>query len=184
MMGQAPMAASNHLLSGFDAFGDEVFTSTELNRRAGEVLNHAREHPVTISRNNELFALLRREEVAKLVQAASKASAAVAVVSEAYALCAGGAVSIPYSWLTAFEPDDLRRLSTEVLTAIRQAFSGNADWSELDAVIHEWKQSALAAQSGVLDEALREVACETPLQDPDNLNKTEPGRGECPTRMS
>ncbi len=50
-------------------YQDRVFQATELNRKHSYVLDCARKGPVTISRNNELFALLRREQAAELVHA-------------------------------------------------------------------------------------------------------------------
>ena len=50
-------------------FDDEVYSSTDLNRRSAEVLDHARKRPVTISLNGEQFALLNREQASRLVRA-------------------------------------------------------------------------------------------------------------------
>ena len=53
-------------------FSDDVFTSTQLNRSASVVLNRARTRPVTIVRNNEQFALLRRDQASELVTAVAR----------------------------------------------------------------------------------------------------------------
>ncbi|MCE2720285.1 MAG: hypothetical protein LW708_15980 [Anabaena sp. 49628_E55] len=50
-----------------NAYSDELVTATELNRQPGKVLDKAYEHPITITRNDQSFALLRREDVAYLV---------------------------------------------------------------------------------------------------------------------
>ena len=44
-------------------YGDELITATELNQQPGRVLDLAMEHPVTITRNDQHFILLRREEM-------------------------------------------------------------------------------------------------------------------------
>ena len=164
------MAIAEFTLSGFSVFGDEVFTSTDLNRRAGEVLNHAREHPITISRNNEQFALLRREHVAQLVRTVNWVSMAVEIVSEAQSVLSGGRASLPLSWLEVFDRDDLRRLCSEILTATRKATAGMVDWGEVEATIHEWRESALVAESGTLGAAmLTEEADESPLPHPSGV---------------
>jgi prevent-host-death family protein len=140
-------------LNGFDVFADEVYTSTDLNRRSGEVLNRAREGPVTISRNNEQFALLRREQAARLIRTANRTTNALILLSEAHSVLAGVDPSPSYNWLKILEKDDLKRLCSEVLVAVRTA-AGCNNWDEVDATIHEWKESALVAQTGVLDAAM------------------------------
>jgi hypothetical protein len=159
-------------LDSFGVFGDEVYTSTDLNRRSGEVLNHAREHPVTISRNNEQFALLRREQAAKLVRTVNHISGAMGVLSAAHAAISGGIPAL--EWLQVFEKDDLQKLCSEVVSVAHRASLGQTDWSLVDAVIHEWRESALVAQSGVLDAAMySEASDETPLPHPDQVQPRE-----------
>ncbi len=81
-------------------FGDQLVTATELNRRSGAILDMALSKPVTITRNDQHFALLRRELVAQL----SALSDQVSMYAEA-----------------------------------------------VEGVIHEWHESAIAAESEVLD---------------------------------
>jgi hypothetical protein len=158
-------------LNSFGVFGDEVYSSTDLNRRSGEVLNHAREHPVTISRNNELFALLRRDHAAKLVRSVNTMHQVFELLSEAHRAISGEPTSIP--WLKIYEKDDLQKLCSEVLNTARTASDGLCDWKEVEAIIHEWKESALVASSGVLDAAMyAEPPDETPLPEPEQLSKT------------
>jgi prevent-host-death family protein len=147
-------------LGGCGVFGDEVFTSTDLNRRSGEVLNRARLGPVTISRNNEQFALLRRDQAASLVRTVSGVGEMVVLLSEAKSLLSGGEPLAAFSWLKVFEKDDLEKLCSEVLCAARNALSGESDFDEVDAVIHEWHESALVAQSGVIDQAIFQESTE------------------------
>ena len=109
-------------------FTDEVYTSTDLSRRASEVLNRARMCPVTISRNGEQFALLRREQAAELFSALAIMKSVVIFLSELRAELAGNPVSEPFAWLNAFEKDDLEKLSLEVSTAMQRAACGQAAW--------------------------------------------------------
>ena len=156
-------------LNGPGVFGDEVFTSTDLNRRSGEVLNHAREHPITISRNNEQFALLRREQAAKLFRAVNRILAVVEVLSAANAAIQGSAPSEPLGWLAIYDKDDLQRLCSEVLEATRKAAACTGDWDAVVALIHEWHESALVAQGGVLDSVMyTQESDEQPLPHPDD----------------
>jgi len=151
-------------------FSDEVYTATELNRHAGTILDRARNRPVTISRNNEQFALLPREQAAKLVGTVNRIARAVGVLSEANAALAGGSVSKPFKWLTAYDKDDLQKLVAEVLLEARRAASNDGDWDNVEALIHEWRESALVARSGVLDAAMQnEPADEVPLDHPEEV---------------
>ncbi|MBZ5622515.1 MAG: type II toxin-antitoxin system prevent-host-death family antitoxin [Acidobacteriia bacterium] len=62
-------------------FGDEIFTATDLNRRAGHVLDEAKNRHVTITRNDEAFALLPRKDASRMVETASNASRMVDLVT-------------------------------------------------------------------------------------------------------
>lgn len=165
-------------------FSDDVFTATELNRRGGAILDRARRRPVTISRNNEQFALLRREQAAYLVGTVTKIVRSVAVLSEAHAAIAGSQVSEPFKWLQAYERDDLQKLIAEVLQTTRKAASNECDWDEVEALIHEWRESALVAQSGVLDAAMHEPPEELPLESPEEVwgsAALDEAKAECQT---
>jgi len=161
-------------------FADDVFTSTDLNRRAAEVLNSARTRPVTISRNNEQFALLRRDQAAALMQAARAIGITAGLLRDAGRLLAGEPVD---SWLRGFGPEDLRTFSDELLAATSavaaKLTSGErADWEDVLAIIHEWHESALVAQSGTLEASLNESSDEIPLADPRLQSET------CPTESN
>jgi hypothetical protein len=163
-------------------FSDEVFTATELNRRGGAILDRARRRPITISRNNEQFALLRREQAACLVGTVTRIVRAVAVLSEANAAITGSQVSEPFKWLQVYERDDLQKLVAEVLQATRKAASNEYDWDEVEALIHEWRESAIVAQSGVLDAAVQELPEELPLESPEEVWGTaslDEAKAEC-----
>jgi len=170
-------------LNGLEVFGDKVYSSTDLNRRSGEVLNHAREHPVTISRNNEQFALLRREQAAKLVRTVSRINSVFELLSEAHEAMYGGNPCI--GWLKVFDRDDLQKLSSEILIAARNASKGQSEWREVDALIHEWRESALVAKTGVLDAAMsNDESDETSLPHPDEVVKPaeKEAEEECQTK--
>lgn len=160
------MASS--VLSGIEAcvFADEVYSSTDLNRRSAEVLNHARLRPVTISRNTEQFALLRREEAARLVQTVKVLGGVVELLSEIQSAIAGQTPSHKFLWLKIFDKDDLKKMFSAVLGSTRNAFLENASFEDVEAVIHEWMESGSVAQSGVLESAMFEFAEEVPLPVP------------------
>jgi len=171
-------------------FSDEVFTATELNRHVGTVLDHACVRPVTISRNNDLFALVKREYAARMIRTMAQMKSALSLLAEAHVAISGESPAPVFAWLTIYEKDDLQRLFTEVLDAVGRAASGASDWGDVQAVIHEWEESALVAKSGVLDQAMfHEPAEESPLPNPDEfLQYLEPSQmaaGEsCPESTS
>jgi len=166
------------VLTGIGAcvFADEVYSSTDLNRRSAEVLNHARLRPVTISRNTEQFALLRREEAARLVQTVKVFGGVVELLSEIQSAIAGQTPSHNFLWLKAFDfdKDDLTRMFSEVLGSIRSAFLERASFEDVEAVIHEWMESASVAQSGVLASAMFEPAEEALLPISETMIETIP----------
>ena len=157
--------------AAFDGlFSDEVFTATDLNRRAGTVLDHARNRPVTISRNDEQFALLRREEAGKWLRTVTRMSRALALLSEAHVTMSGETPSPQFAWLKIYDKEDLFKLTSELLGAVRNATLGETDWDIVDATIHEWHESALVARTGVLDHAIYdEDPEETPLPHPSEV---------------
>jgi hypothetical protein len=152
---------------GLGVFGDEVYTSTDLNRRAGEVLTQARSRPVTISRNNEQFALLRRDDAASLIRTVNGIAGIIGILVETKSAIRGEEPSPRFSWLKVFDKDDLEKLCSEVLGATNHALNTQTDFESVTSLIHEWRESALVAQSGVIDAALfTEDGEETPLSHP------------------
>src|SRR5437879_2801140 len=101
----------------FGIFGDEVYTSTDLNRRSGEVLNHARLRPVTISRNNEQFSLVRKEEAASGFRVLNHIQFAMTVLIGVQQAAAGEQPPPAVSWINIYDKDDIQKLGSEVLTA-------------------------------------------------------------------
>lgn len=136
-------------------YSDELITATELNRQPGRVLDKALEHPVTITRNDQSFALLRRENVAAFVKAAQGSKEIVELLSTAFRLLLKQKIGIehPYSWLLVFDSDELNELIDEVTQAYRLVDLYEKAWDELDAIIHEWYESALAISNPELKAA-------------------------------
>lgn len=137
-----------------DVFSDAIVTAKEFNRQPERILDLALEGPVTITRNSEAFALLPREQVTALVRATQVTNLALEVTTIAYRLMKGEKVPVehPYAWLMGFDRDELKEFVSDVSGTFYR-FSGlpNA-WFEVDSIIHEWHESALVIESGVLDE--------------------------------
>lgn len=156
-------------------YGDEIITATELNRQPGRVLDIALERPVTITRGDQSFALLRRDEITQLVKAAKLTNTLFEVLNVAYRLRLREQIGTehPYGWLNVFDTDELSELIEEVISAFRMTDSDPGAWDTLDAVIHEWHESAIAIQSHELAEAFSDEHDEVPLTQPTPEGKTD-----------
>lgn len=139
----------------FGLFSDEVFTSTDLNRRSGEVLNHASKNPVTISRNNEWFALLRRDQAAALVKGLAQTVLVLQMAQGAVAIRKKAFESVPpsVSWMSAFDEEERLCMLSEIFAACVKA-SDDGEWDCVSNLIHQWQESALVIESGVLRDAM------------------------------
>ncbi|WP_321472135.1 hypothetical protein [uncultured Paludibaculum sp.] len=146
-------------------FSDKMFTSTDLNRRSAEVLDTALRQPVTISRNADQFALMPREQAARLYRTVDGFVTVTRLLAAiALALSADGVQHEPYAWLAVYEKDDLQKFTAELTQAVQKILSEGSDWEEVEGVMHAWRESAAAVQSGVLDHAMfTEEAAEQPL---------------------
>jgi prevent-host-death family protein len=165
--------ATATLTGRFGLFDDEVYSSTDLNRRSAEVLDRARQRPVTISRNGEHFALLNREQASRLVRANSQFGPIIELIEGVLSVVEKKDPPTSVAWLKAFDVEDLRKMTREVLIASASALRQTGDWDALDSIIHEWHESALVELSGVLDEAMNSPSEEAPLPDPKLLLEAE-----------
>ena len=154
-------------------FDDEVYSSTDLNRRSAEVLDHARKRPVTISRNGEQFALLNREQASRLVRANFQFGPIIELVEGALSVVEKKDPPTSVAWLKAFDVDDLRKMILGAPVASVSALRETGDWDLVNSVIHEWHESALVDLSGVLDKAMGSPPEELPLPDPRSLPEAE-----------
>ena len=146
-------------------FSDEIITATDLNRQSGAILSRAAQHPVTIVRNDECFTRMRREDIAGIVAEAAQAKKIFEILNAAFLLSHGQTVeaSHPYSWLRAFDEEEIQELVAEVSMAYRSAGATVDGWDNLDAIIHEWNESAIAILSEELAEAWQAPTDEVPL---------------------
>lgn len=148
-------------------YSDDLFTATDLNRQSGQVLDRAFEHPVTITRNEQSFALLRREEMANLVKGKFQLELALQITLTINQLNSGEKVGSehPYGWLAVFDAEELNELNVEIRSAVRHC-SDAGNWDLLDAVIHEWRESAIAIESSELAAAFNDEINQVPLTQP------------------
>jgi hypothetical protein len=136
---------------GSDLFQDEVIRATELNRTSGEVLSKAARAPITIVRNEETFALMRRDVAAQWVREASSAAHMAEIVFVALSNSPNPAPK--HRWINAFDLEQKREMAGELMEAYRKAVR-EGSWEEFDAILHEWSESGWAALSPELAEAL------------------------------
>jgi hypothetical protein len=139
-------------------YSDELITATELNRQPGRILDKALEHPVTITRNDQSFALLRRENVALLVKAAQRSQEIVELLSTAFRLLLKQKIGTDHfcSWLGVFDTEELNEFIDEVTRTYRLLGLDEKAGDELDAIIHEWHESALAISNPELEAAFNQ----------------------------
>lgn len=171
--GNRQMATITEFLGSLNLFNDEVFSSTDLARKTGEVLNHARKAPVTISRNGEQFALLKRDRAAGLINAVYQFGPTIELVEGALTVIEGKETSPTLAWLKAFDKDDIDKMIREVLVSSSIALKETGDWDAVASVIHEWHESALLVLSGAFETTMEERREEIPLTDPSTILETE-----------
>ena len=156
-------------------YGDELITATELNRSSGRILDLAMDRPITITRNDQHFALLRRDEMALLVKAVAFSLRVFEVTAAAYRLRLGeqiGSENI-YGWLKVFDKDELSELIVEIEKDYRLAESEPAAWDRIEATIYEWHESAIAISSPEVAAAFSDEIDEVLLTKPTAENTTE-----------
>lgn len=149
-------------------FSDEIIKATALNRTSGAILDKASCNPVTIIRNDECFALLNRNLFANLVVEATQAGKVLDVLHAAFQALSGDSLTVDshYGWLSAFDSDEIRDLVSEVFGAFRKAPLIENGWEELEAIIHEWHESAVAVLSDDLNDAFSNESNEVLLSPP------------------
>ena len=149
-------------------FDDVIVSATTLNRRSGEVLDQAWEKCVTIMRNEQSFALLRREQAAGMIAQLHRAQRILDLFHAVERIRSGVALdpADEFEWLMAFALDDLKEMAGEVYAAYTRAQRGEIPPEEADSVIHEWQESAWAARSPNVGMAFEAAADEVPLTEP------------------
>lgn len=122
-------------------FGDRIYSSTELNRRSGEVFRSAMEGPVTISRNSDAFALMTRAEAGRVFrQAAGLAAAADLLAGIVAAKRRPDSLPEGLKWLAEFGAEELDRFQQEYASALQLASDDAAGWELADSVVEEWRR--------------------------------------------
>lgn len=152
-------------------FSDKVIKATELNRASGRVLDQALESPLTIVRNEQQFALLSRDLMSVLSTELYHSGNLLDLMITVVHILLGHPIGSehPYGWLRAFDQEELGELYSEITDAYRKVSTVPDGWEELEAVIHEWKESAIAILSDDLAAAWSASDEEVPLTSPDQV---------------
>jgi hypothetical protein len=169
-MGTSSFSASR----SFGLFDDEVFNAGDLQKKSSQILDRAQRNPVTINRNSERFALLRRDLAARLWRAKNQFAPVAELINSIVIVAENKQPPEALQWLKVFDIDDLRQMTHEVTFACICALRDDGDWDAVDTVIHQWHESALVTMSGVLKEAMESQAEEVPLTDPREAVGAEP----------
>jgi hypothetical protein len=153
---------------GQKIYSDELVSATELNRQPGHVLDMALKRPITITRNDQAFALLLREDAARMANSFAHAEVLFNLAGAIYSLSTSRGLDSQhsYSWLKAFDRDEIEQLFAEIHEAFSKALAGEDSWDNFEAVLHEWHESALAIMSEELAEAFAAEVDEMPLTEP------------------
>ena len=134
-------------------YNDTIYTSRDLNRSTAKVLDKALEEPITITRNNDSFALLRREKMGNMC----KKILYTRVVACLYeVICKVNMQQIidrdnPYKWVEKFDREEHIELMNDLSVALQHG-ENTDDWEELKCVIFEWSESANAIDSDDLND--------------------------------
>lgn len=155
-------------------FSDTIFQATDLNRSHSKVLDMALRVPVTITRNNEHFALLRRELVAHMSAISDQVTLFTDVMHAIQLARTDASLSTehPFHWLTAFDDDDLVEMEHELLTCLASVVH-KEDVEAVESAVYEWRASARVIQSGVLADAFTAESDPVPLTPPPDGDSDE-----------
>lgn len=100
-----------------------------------------------------------------MVKAAKMSQVVIELIDVAYRSRLGEQISSehPLEWVKAFDNDELRELIAEVENAYRLVGSDPQAWDNLEALIHEWQESAIAINSKELAAAFSDRLSVTKL---------------------
>lgn len=123
-----------------------IVSSTDVNRRPGEILDQAQKGPVLVTRGDEPLVIAQHSLVRGLVESDARSALMsdlsqylVQRLAKRDAKDQGG----PFGWLGEFDNEDVVEFVRELRTAYRTARSRPATWPLFDAVVHEWQESAI-----------------------------------------
>jgi hypothetical protein len=72
------------------------------------------------------------------------------------------------SWIKVFDDEERLTMLSEIFTACVRA-SEEGDWDHVSDLIHQWHESAIVAESGILRAAMASEGDEQPLPNPETV---------------
>ncbi|MGH2379341.1 MAG: hypothetical protein ACRDGT_12825 [Candidatus Limnocylindria bacterium] len=122
-----------------------VVKPTELNRRSGEILERAARYPVLVSRGDDSLVVARHDLVSRLTDSQAHADLLADLMGYLMRRHAGEKADAggQFDWLSAFDDLDLDEFVGELRATMRDVHMGKAEPETVDAVIHEWHESAI-----------------------------------------
>lgn len=122
-----------------------VVKSTDLNRRSGEILERAGRYPVLIARGDDPLVIARHGWVSGLMGSEARAELLAELSGYLTRRLTGERTDEGgrFDWLNAFEDAEVREFVGELRAAVRDVQAGKLEPERIDAVVHEWSESAI-----------------------------------------
>jgi hypothetical protein len=120
-------------------FDDRIVSSSDLNRRSGEVLRSALDRPITITRADGDLVLMRRTLAAELVRAASAWPRVVTALARLVATLSDEPLNPRL--VDGLDVADLTTLGLELAHALEHGRNNEEGMSEASAVLYEWEET-------------------------------------------
>jgi len=132
-------------------FADRLVSASDLNRRSSAILDMALQGPVTITRNDQHFALLRRDLAAHMSAVADQ----VALFSEAIQALRTTRVEgdlpehHPFQWMKAFDEEHLQDMENDLIECLEKVVS-ETDLEAVETSLLKWRAHAVSMLGGVM----------------------------------
>ena len=142
----------------------DVYGAQDLRRRSTEVLKKAIETPVIVVSPYGTVNVVERG----LFQRAEQAGERERIVEDLLRAIAASRMNQSASaypanlrWVRHLDADDLTTFLSEVIASLDDFADGRLAWSDVEAVLHEWKESATVARDPELRTILKKLSART-----------------------
>ena len=132
-------------------FSDDIVRATDLRTKQREWLERAYEKPITVSYGKKQLAIMRREQVGRLVTTNYYLELVIKACNE----FEKEGESKTFPWTESLSEGDRLQFHKELLTnALKSTVTG--DWAQLEYLIQDWKATAEVESDPELAKALME----------------------------
>ena len=130
-------------------FSDYIVSATDLRAKQREWLEKAYEKPITINYGKKQLAIMRREQVGRLITTNYYLELVIKVCED---LDSEGKSNI-YPWIESLSEEDKLQFHKELLTGVlKTVVTGN--WEKFERIIEDWKATAEVESDSELAESL------------------------------